>query len=280
MLPGFWDWDHLHSQSQSHSGISAFSGDSVRRGAIGCTCGSSRVCQKITLKRSIHADASVRRRVCGNRACAPARPSGQILTAVAVCGRMGEQTRGGVRAWAARRTWAHLPLRIAIGHGARARGKKEFGRFSYFSISLIDIVRRSPTDRSRAINAAIAASPITSSVVHMTRARAVCHAHDNERGTVPHPLCHPNPSQAAPLLSSCRHSSSSKRTSALISVAGTRYPFSTALTDNPRLTRRRADLAPSPVTTAWHGTEVPPPSGVSQLLSLAGAPCMLGLHAC
>jgi len=139
---------------------------------------------------------------------------------------------------------------------------------------------RSPTDRSRAINAAIAASPITSSVVHMTRARAVCHAHDNERGTVPHPLCHPNPSQAAPLLSSCRHSSSSKRTSALISVAGTRYPFSTALTDNPRLTRRRADLAPSPVTTAWHGTEVPPPSGVSQLLSLAGAPCMLGLHAC
>ena len=36
-----WDWDHLHSQSQSQSGISDFSGDSVRRGAIGCTRGSS-----------------------------------------------------------------------------------------------------------------------------------------------------------------------------------------------------------------------------------------------
>ena len=36
--------------------------------------------------RSILADASVRRRVCGNRACATAWPSGQIRAVVAVCG--------------------------------------------------------------------------------------------------------------------------------------------------------------------------------------------------
>ena len=36
--------------------------------------------------RSILADAAVRSRVCGNRACATARPSGGIRAAVAVCG--------------------------------------------------------------------------------------------------------------------------------------------------------------------------------------------------
>ena len=48
--------------------------------------GAAGFCQKITLERSTLADASVRHRVCGNRACATVRPSGPIRAAVAVCG--------------------------------------------------------------------------------------------------------------------------------------------------------------------------------------------------
>ena len=95
MLPGFWGWDHRHSQSQSQSSISGFRGEFIRKGATGCTCGSSMALTKDAPREEhILADAAVRRRVCGNRACATARPFGQICAAVAVCGRAGEQSRG------------------------------------------------------------------------------------------------------------------------------------------------------------------------------------------
>ena len=52
----------------------------------GARAGAAWLWQRMLLDRSILADAAVRRRVCGNRACATARPSGQIRAAVAVCG--------------------------------------------------------------------------------------------------------------------------------------------------------------------------------------------------
>ena len=84
----------------------------------GAHVGAAGFCQKITLERSIHADAAVRRRVCGNRACATARPSGEIRAAVAVCG----GARGSkLAAPAAAKTHRGLP-----DMGRRAAKKKEF----------------------------------------------------------------------------------------------------------------------------------------------------------
>ena len=54
------------------------------------TAGAAGLCQRMLLERSIHADASARRRVCGNRARATARPSWASLAAVAVCGGVRE----------------------------------------------------------------------------------------------------------------------------------------------------------------------------------------------
>ena len=63
-------------------------------GESGAHAGAAWLWQRMLLDRSILADAAVRRRVCGNRACATARPSGQIRAAAGVCGRAGEQSRG------------------------------------------------------------------------------------------------------------------------------------------------------------------------------------------
>ena len=55
----------------------------------GAHAGAAWLWQRMLLDRSILADAAVRSRVCGNRACATARPSGGIRAAVAVCGARG-----------------------------------------------------------------------------------------------------------------------------------------------------------------------------------------------
>ena len=52
--------------------------------------GAARFCQVMLLERSIHADASARRRVCGSRARATARPSWASLAAVRCAAARGE----------------------------------------------------------------------------------------------------------------------------------------------------------------------------------------------
>ena len=100
-----WDWDHLHSQSQSQSGISDFAGDSVRRGAIGCTRGSS---------MALAENAPRQEHPCRRRSQKPGVRGSRARDGAAILGKFGG--RGGVRRRAGMHSRGACGLRGVGGH--------------------------------------------------------------------------------------------------------------------------------------------------------------------
>ena len=112
---------HLHPRSHSHESSSDFKVDANQQGVIGCTLEHGRFWKSfhpssliqvvVSIRPSRHTDISEIGRA-GSRACAAARPRGQVWRpwrCTAACKNAISR-----RAWGARPGQGHLPLRIAM----------------------------------------------------------------------------------------------------------------------------------------------------------------------